>query len=485
MNKHYQNMFFVISGALIALRIFFISNTLLIDDEAYYAMYARHLSWGYIDHGPVIAYLVRLFTILGENSFTVRLGALTLLFMLTVFLYRFGKTYFNEATGIIMSLGISANMLFHTNAVVITPDVPLAFFTIMAIIYYYKAYFIDAKYLYAAGILLGLAVLSKVSALFPAVGIILFPFVIQGKRHFLSDIRFYGSLVAALLVFIPFIIWNLQNDLAFVRYQGSHVTSSGSWSDFRGLWLSLLVTIGPVFFYYSVIKPFLLLKRLLSISPELTYFTIVTIIPTIYFLVHSVFSRMEVNWPAPIFSGGLFLFGILLGENWPVYRKRFIFQVGFSLLLILIVTVQTFWPFLPIKGKIDVTNRYHIYNAFPSELKAYLQAYPELQNKRLLADNYQIPSMINFYLNPSLEASALSINYHETLYSFLYQDGMFVGKDFLFLKRGKTFPKKFTPYFDDAILLQLFESKRLGQKVAGYSLWSVTNYRGKSTANSL
>ena len=478
-------MFFVISGALIALRIFFISNTLLIDDEAYYAMYARHLSWGYIDHGPVIAYLVRLFTILGENSFTVRLGALTLLFMLTAFLYRFGKTYFNEATGIIMSLGISANMLFHTNAVVITPDVPLAFFTIMAIIYYYKAYFIDAKYLYAAGILLGLAVLSKVSALFPAVGIILFPFVIQGKRHFLSDIRFYGSLVAALLVFIPFIIWNLQNDLAFVRYQGSHVTSSGSWSDFRGLWLSLLVTIGPVFFYYSVIKPFLLLKRLLSISPELTYFTIVTIIPTIYFLVHSVFSRMEVNWPAPIFSGGLFLFGILLGENWPVYRKRFIFQVGFSLLLILIVTVQTFWPFLPIKGKIDVTNRYHIYNAFPSELKAYLQAYPELQNKRLLADNYQIPSMINFYLNPSLEASALSINYHETLYSFLYQDGMFVGKDFLFLKRGKTFPKKFTPYFDDAILLQLFESKRLGQKVAGYSLWSVTNYRGKSTANSL
>ena len=478
-------MFFVISGTLIALRIFFISNTLLIDDEAYYAMYARHLSWGYIDHGPVIAYLVRLFTILGENSFTVRLGALTLLFMLTVFLYRFGKTYFNEATGIIMSLGISANMLFHTNAVVITPDVPLAFFTIMAIIYYYKAYFIDAKYLYAAGILLGLAVLSKVSALFPAVGIILFPFVIQGKRHFLSDIRFYGSLVAALLVFIPFIIWNLQNDLAFVRYQGSHVTSSGSWSDFRGLWLSLLVTIGPVFFYYSVIKPFLLLKRLLSISPELTYFTIVTIIPTIYFLVHSVFSRMEVNWPAPIFSGGLFLFGILLGENWPVYRKRFIFQVGFSLLLILIVTVQTFWPFLPIKGKIDVTNRYHIYNAFPSELKAYLQAYPELQNKRLLADNYQIPSMINFYLNPSLEASALSINYHETLYSFLYQDGMFIGKDFLFLKRGKTFPKKFTPYFDDAILLQLFESKRLGQKVAGYSLWSVTNYRGKSTANSL
>ena len=483
MNKRYRNMFFIISGILIALRIFFISGTLLIDDEAYYAMYARHLSWGYIDHGPIIAYLIRLFTIFGENSFTVRLGALTLLIMLTVFLYRFGKTYFNEATGIIMSLGVSANMLFHTNAVVITPDVPLAFFTIMAIIYYYKAYFIDAKYFWAAGVLLGLAMLSKVSALFPAVGIILFPFVIQDKRHFLFDVRFYGSLVTALLVFTPFIIWNLQNDLAFVRYQGNHITASGSWSDFSGLWLGLLVTIGPVFFYYSVIKPFLLLKRLLSISPELTYFTIITIVPATYFLVHSIFSRMEVNWPAPIFSGGLFLFGILLGENWPVHRKRLIFQVGFSLVLIFTITVQTFWPFLPVKGKADVTNRYHIYNAFPGELNAYIQAHPKLQKKRLIADNYQIPSMINFYLNPRLEASALSINYHETLYSFLHKDGIFVGNDFLFLKRGESFPKRFVPYFEEASLLQLFESKRVGQKVAVYSLWSVNNYRGKSTTN--
>ena len=46
------------------LRLFFISNTMLIDDEAYYAIYSHHLDLGYIDHGPVIAYLIRLFTIL-------------------------------------------------------------------------------------------------------------------------------------------------------------------------------------------------------------------------------------------------------------------------------------------------------------------------------------------------------------------------------------------------------------------------------------
>ncbi|MDP6878055.1 MAG: glycosyltransferase family 39 protein, partial [Candidatus Marinimicrobia bacterium] len=198
MNKNFKILFYIISIALIILRLLFIGNTLLIDDEAYYAMYARHLSWGYIDHGPVIGYLIYLFTIIGENSFTVRLSALVLLIILTIVLYNFGKQHFNKNTGIIMSLGISANMLFHTNSVVVTPDVPLAFFTIMAIIYYYKAYFIHGKYFYIGGLFLGLAILSKVSALFPAVGIMLFPFINSSKRYILYDLRFYGSLLIAL-----------------------------------------------------------------------------------------------------------------------------------------------------------------------------------------------------------------------------------------------------------------------------------------------
>jgi len=55
MNNISFKLFITISIVLIIIRLFFISNTILIDDEAYYAMYARHLSWGYIDHGPVVA----------------------------------------------------------------------------------------------------------------------------------------------------------------------------------------------------------------------------------------------------------------------------------------------------------------------------------------------------------------------------------------------------------------------------------------------
>ena len=41
--------------------------------------------------------------------------------------------------------------------------------------------------------MLGLAVLSKVSALFPAIGIVLFPVIIKDKRYWLKNIHYYGS----------------------------------------------------------------------------------------------------------------------------------------------------------------------------------------------------------------------------------------------------------------------------------------------------
>ena len=84
----------------------------------------------------------------------------------------------SNKTALAMSVLVSANLLFHTNSIIITPDAPLAFFTINAIIFYYLAYFKNEKFIYLGGLMIGLAVLSKVSALFPAIGIFLFPFFI-------------------------------------------------------------------------------------------------------------------------------------------------------------------------------------------------------------------------------------------------------------------------------------------------------------------
>ena len=469
--------FFVgLSLLLLIIRLLFISNTLLINDEAYYAIYARHLAWGYVDHGPIVAYLIKLFTLIWENSFTVRLGATTLMSVLTIILYYFGKKYFNTETGIVLSLSLTANMLFHTNSIVITPDVPMTFFTILAMMFYYLAYCVNKKYIYIGGGMLGLAVLSKISALFPAIGIALYPILIKEKRHWLKNIHYYGSFTLAFLIFLPFIIWNFQNDFAFVRNQGSHIYRGGGFGHFINLWLGLAVISGPLFFYFSVIKPFANLKSWKSSSDSIQFFTIVTIVPLSYFLGHSLFSKFELNWPAPIFLSGLFLLALQINNS----QKRFYYaQIIYSLLLIFIITVQTFKPILPVKGDADITNRYYMYDGFLNGLEKFLNENPELSNTRIATNNFQIPSMINFYLEPKLEATCLSIGYQQTLYSFLYPNITQKNDDFIFIKHGMGFPKFLENHFTEILPLKEFKVRRGDQILSNFSLWHVKDFSGE------
>ena len=469
--------FFVgLSLLLLIIRLLFISNTLLINDEAYYAIYARHLAWGYVDHGPIVAYLIKLFTLIWENSFTVRLGATTLMSVLTIILYYFGKKYFNTETGIVLSLSLTANMLFHTNSIVITPDVPMTFFTILAMMFYYLAYCVNKKYIYIGGGMLGLAVLSKISALFPAIGIALYPILIKEKRHWLKNIHYYGSFTLAFLIFLPFIIWNFQNDFAFVRNQGSHIYRGGGFGHFINLWLGLAVISGPLFFYFSVIKPFANLKSWKSSSDSIQFFTIVTIVPLSYFLGHSLFSKFELNWPAPVFLSGLFLLALQINNS----QKRFYYaQIIYSLLLIFIITVQTFKPILPVKGDADITNRYYMYDGFLNGLEKFLNENPELSNTRIATNNFQIPSMINFYLEPKLEATCLSIGYQQTLYSFLYPNITQKNDDFIFIKHGMGFPKFLENHFTEILPLKEFKVRRGEQILSNFSLWHVKDFSGE------
>ena len=461
------------------IRVVFISNTLLVDDEAYYAMYARHLSWGYIDHGPVVAFIIWFFTLVHESSFTVRIGSVFLMTLTSFIVFYYGKYLVTFKTALAMSVLVSANLLFHTNSIIITPDAPLAFFTINAIIFYYLAYFKNEKFIYIGCIMIGLAVLSKVSALFPAIGIFLFPFLAKDMRHWIRNIHFYGSFILSFIIFLPFVIWNLQNEFAFVKYQGSHILEGGGLSDFIELWLGVALLIGPLYFFHSTIKPFLHISNWKNITHEKKYFTLVTIFPLIYFITQSAFSRLELNWVAPIFSGGLFLVGLELNSQKKISRG-FKFQIGYSLLLIGLIMIQTFYPILPLKGKSDPTNRYYMYSNLINDTKKMLKEKPALAKLRIVSNEFQIPSMINFYLNPNYEAICLSIDYHETLYSFLHKQSDLIGDDFIYIHDKKVFPEKLKAYFDSYDLIQTTEELRNDSTVSIYSIWLVKNYNGRN-----
>ena len=60
-----------------ALRLTYLGSVELLPEEAYYWNYSRHLDIGYLDHPPMVAWLIRLGTAaFGQSQFGVRIGAL-------------------------------------------------------------------------------------------------------------------------------------------------------------------------------------------------------------------------------------------------------------------------------------------------------------------------------------------------------------------------------------------------------------------------
>ncbi len=68
-----------IVGALVLLRLIVAACTPLAFDEAYYWTWSKHLAGGYYDHPPMVAYVIRLGTLIaGDTQIGVRLVSILL-----------------------------------------------------------------------------------------------------------------------------------------------------------------------------------------------------------------------------------------------------------------------------------------------------------------------------------------------------------------------------------------------------------------------
>src|ERR1700677_3064632 len=73
----------------VALRLIYAWRVELMPEEAYYWNYAQHLDIGYLDHPPMVGWLIAAGTAaLGDTEFGVRFGALFCGVIASVFIYR-------------------------------------------------------------------------------------------------------------------------------------------------------------------------------------------------------------------------------------------------------------------------------------------------------------------------------------------------------------------------------------------------------------
>lgn len=86
----------VITGSFI-LRLLYAGTFELLQEEAYYWNYAQHLDIGYLDHPPMVAFLIKIGTfVFGNSEFAIRIGALFCWCVATLYVYLYTRDISNR-----------------------------------------------------------------------------------------------------------------------------------------------------------------------------------------------------------------------------------------------------------------------------------------------------------------------------------------------------------------------------------------------------
>src|SRR6202011_1066677 len=100
-DAHWRALLVALVGYAFLLRVIFCAQIELLPEEAYYWNYSRHLDIGYLDHPPMVAWLIKVGTAaFGQSQVGVRAGALCCGVITAVFTYRLTRNLFDEATAL-------------------------------------------------------------------------------------------------------------------------------------------------------------------------------------------------------------------------------------------------------------------------------------------------------------------------------------------------------------------------------------------------
>src|SRR5664279_4835384 len=84
--------------SMVVLRCLAAAWTPLTFDEAYYWMWSKHLASGYYDHPPMVAFVIRLGTMIaGDTEFGVRVVSILLALPMSFAVYRSAEILFGGA----------------------------------------------------------------------------------------------------------------------------------------------------------------------------------------------------------------------------------------------------------------------------------------------------------------------------------------------------------------------------------------------------
>jgi len=299
---------------LFVLKLIFINSVNLIPEEAYYWNYARHLDWSYLDHPPMVGWLIWLSTsLLGKSELSVRLPAYICWIVTAVFMFRLTLNLFDRPAAFRATLLLAVLPIYFGLGLFMTPDIPLSAAWAGCLYFLERALLAqERRAWWWAALCLGIGMLSKYTIALLGLATLIFLLVDKRSRRWLSRPDPYVAAVIALILFSPVLLWNMRNDWVSFAFQGSSRWSGKYVFSLHVLIGSILLLLTPtgVLAIVQVLIPGKTTDSAKTHQSERRtrprlWAAVFTLAPLSVFVVHSLFSHSKMNWTAPVWLAAM------------------------------------------------------------------------------------------------------------------------------------------------------------------------------------
>ncbi len=308
-----SKLFLYCLTGLLVLRAVINASIPLSGEEAYYWAWSQRLDLCYFDHPPLVAWIIRLCTTAcGHSPFAVRLSALLCHSLTAISIYFCTLRISNDRnTAGWAGLCYTVAIFFAAMATMAIPEFALFLFWTLTLWLTIEATRPGGQRMWpAAGLALGMCGLAKFHGILLALSIALYLLIVPGRRnHFRCGWLYLGMAIAAGTT-LPVFIWNAQEGWPTFGFQLAerHRFILGDITYIMEMLFMPFGYIGPLLFplaisgivwgfkaWYRTGKDHLLLLALAGALPYL------------FFLVLSIFIKIDAQWAAPAFIAGMIL----------------------------------------------------------------------------------------------------------------------------------------------------------------------------------
>ena len=313
-NISWQTIAVVIVVYVLLFKLVFMGLINVMPEEAYYWNYAQNLDFGYLDHPPMVAWLIWLSTeILGHSEFAIRLPAFITWIIAAIFMFRLTANLCDRSAGFRSVLLLAVLPIYLGSGFFITPDAPL-YAAWVACLYFLERALVAGKHRawWGVGVCMGLGMLAKYTVALLGLATLTYLLIDRPSRRWLLRPQPYIAAVVGVMLFSPVLFWNMRNNWASFVFQGPNRWAGDSEFSLHFLVFSVLLVLTPV--GLLAVGKLMLPERLTGTTNsndsarqqrQRLWWLNFTLVPLSIFVIHSFHNDLKLHWTGPAFLAAI------------------------------------------------------------------------------------------------------------------------------------------------------------------------------------